>query len=40
MISLKTISENEVESMLNVHMETIDKAYKEYSHTILDVFDH
>lgn len=40
MISLKTISENEIESMLNVHMETIDNAYKEYNNTILDVFDH
>lgn len=40
MISLKTVSENEIESMLNVHMETIDNAYKEYNNTILDVFDH
>lgn len=40
MISLKPVYENKIELILNVHMETMDNAYKEYNNTILDVFDH
>lgn len=42
MISLKPIFEDELESILklDIHIETIDNAYKKYNNAILDVFDH